>query len=68
MRGKARKEDLFTIPNILSYIRILLVPLFVYIFLNKWYWQSALVVVVAAVTDVIDGYIARKFNLIPDWG
>ncbi len=68
MRGKARKEDLFTIPNILSYIRILLVPLFVYIFLNKWYWQSALVVVVAAVTDVIDGYIARKFNLITDWG
>lgn len=68
MRGKARKEDLFTIPNILSYIRILLVPLFVYIFLNKWYWQSALVVVIAAVTDVIDGYIARKFNLITDWG
>lgn len=68
MRGKARKEDLFTTPNILSYIRILLVPLFVYIFLNKWYWQSALVVVVAAVTDVIDGYIARKFNLITDWG
>ena len=30
---------------------------YVYIFLNKWYWQSALVVVVAAVTDVIDGYI-----------
>lgn len=68
MRGTARKEDLFTLPNILSYIRILLVPLFVYIFLNKWYWQSALVVMIAAITDVIDGFIARKFNMITDWG
>lgn len=68
MRGKARKEDLFKLPNILCYIRILLVPLFVYIFLHKWYWQSALVVIIATITDVIDGWIARKFNLVSDWG
>lgn len=68
MRGTARKEDLFTIPNILSYIRILLVPVFIYVFLHKWYWQSAIIVVISAVTDVIDGYIARHFNMITDWG
>ena len=68
MRGKARKEDLFKLPNILCYIRILLVPLFVFIFLHKWYWQSALVVIIATITDVIDGWIARKFNLVSDWG
>ncbi|MBQ1193763.1 MAG: CDP-alcohol phosphatidyltransferase family protein [Lachnospiraceae bacterium] len=68
MRGKARKEDLFKLPNILCYIRILLGPLFVYIFLHKWYWQSALVVIIATITDVIDGWIARKFNLVSDWG
>ena len=68
MRGKARKEDLFKIPNILCYIRILIVPLFIYMFLQKWYWQSAVVVIVAAATDVVDGWIARKFNMVSDWG
>lgn len=68
MRGKARKEDLFKIPNILCYIRILLVPLFVYLYLNDYYWQSAVIVIAAALTDIADGYIARHFHMITDWG
>ncbi len=68
MRGTAKKEDLFKIPNILCYIRILLVPLFIYLFLSEYYWQSALVVITATATDVLDGYIARHFNMITDWG
>lgn len=68
MRGKARKEDLFKIPNILCYIRIILVPIFIILFLHKWYWQSALIVIVASITDILDGWIARTFNMISDWG
>lgn len=68
MRGKARKEDLFKIPNILCYIRILLVPFFVYLYLSDYYWQSALVLIAATLTDVADGYIARHFDMITDWG
>ncbi len=68
MRGKARKEDLFKIPNILCYIRILLVPLFIFLFIKEYYWQSALVVVVASATDIVDGWIARHFNMVTDWG
>ena len=68
MRGTPRKEDLFKLPNILCYVRILLVPVFVFIFLNEWYWQSALVVVVATATDVFDGWIARRYNMVSDWG
>ncbi len=68
MRGKPRKEDLFKAPNILCYIRILLIPLFIYLFLSGYHWQSALVVVIATATDVLDGYVARRFNLITDWG
>lgn len=68
MKATPRKDDLFKLPNILCYIRILLIPLFVIIFLNEYYWQSALVVVAAAATDVIDGWIARHFNLVTDWG
>lgn len=68
MRGEPRKEDLFKIPNILCYIRILLVPVFVFLFIKEYYWQSALVVIVASATDVIDGWVARHFNMITDWG
>lgn len=68
MKGTPKKEDLFKIPNILCYIRILLVPVFVYLFLNKWYWQASLIVVIASITDIVDGWIARHFNLVSDWG
>lgn len=68
MRGTPKKEDLFKVPNILCYIRILLVPLFIYLFISEYYWQSAIVVIAAALTDILDGYIARHFNLITDWG
>ncbi len=68
MKGQPRKEDLINIPNVLCYIRILLVPVFVYLFIKQLYWQSALVVVLASATDVVDGWIARHFNMITDWG
>ena len=68
MRGTPRKEDLFKIPNILCYIRILLVPIFIFVFLKELYWQSAVIVVIASLTDIIDGWIARHFNMVSDWG
>lgn len=68
MRGKPKKDDLFKVPNILCYVRILLVPLFIYLFLSGYHWQSALIVILAAATDILDGYIARHFNMITDWG
>ncbi len=68
MRGTPKKEDLFKIPNILCYIRILLVPLFIYLYLKEQYISAALFVMLAAATDVLDGYIARNFNMITDWG
>ncbi len=68
MKGQPRKEDLINIPNVLCYIRILLVPFFVYLFIKELYWQSALVVIIATATDVLDGFIARRFKMITDWG
>lgn len=68
MRGTPKKEDFFKVPNILCYIRILFVPLFVYLFLSGYHWQSAIVVIFATLTDILDGYIARHFNLVTDWG
>ena len=68
MRGEPRKEDLINIPNVLCYIRILLVPVFIVLFLKEMYWQSGLIIMLATATDVVDGWIARHFNMITDWG
>jgi len=67
-----KKDDFFKLPNILTYIRILLVPVFIYVFLTaKTPLQILLaggVVFLSALTDLLDGFIARKFNIITDWG
>ena len=59
------------IPNILSAIRIMLVPVFVYLFFNYYDEQIYLplsVFVVAGMTDVADGYLARRNNWITELG
>ncbi|MEX1010634.1 MAG: CDP-diacylglycerol--glycerol-3-phosphate 3-phosphatidyltransferase [Balneolaceae bacterium] len=54
------------LPNILSVFRILLAPLFLYMYLQDdlvWRALSIAVFAVAAVTDIIDGYIARTWKV-----
>lgn len=65
--SKARK--IWTIPNILSLIRICLIPLIVYLYLfTDLSWLSGIFIILSGLTDMIDGYIARKFNQISDLG
>jgi len=57
------------IPNILSIFRIILVPFFAYAFLSlKNIPLSCIIYILAGLTDVIDGYIARKYDLISKLG
>lgn len=56
------------IPNILSAIRILLVPVFVLLYMNEYYTPAVVTFVFAGLTDVVDGYIARKYNYITNLG
>ena len=59
----------WTVPNILTILRLLLVGVFLYLFLWAENYVAAVVVYcVAAVTDVVDGYIARHYNQITDFG
>ena len=65
--SKVRK--IWTIPNILSLIRICLIPLIVYLYLfTNLNWLSGIFIILSGLTDMIDGYIARKFNQISDLG
>lgn len=67
-----KKEDWFTIPNILSYLRIAMLPLYVYLYFNAEvvtdYYQAALVIVLSGLTDFLDGIIARNTGQITDLG
>ncbi|MCL2671881.1 MAG: CDP-alcohol phosphatidyltransferase family protein [Clostridiales bacterium] len=56
------------IPNILSGIRILLVGVFVALFFKAQYYAALIVFAVAFFTDLLDGYLARKFNWISSLG
>ena len=65
-------KDLVAIPNILCYLRIIMVGVFLYIYNTATsqndYYIAMLVVMVAGITDFLDGRIARKFNMITDLG
>lgn len=66
------KQQIFTIPNILSYFRIALIPVYVHIYLNadspQDYTLAAVILAVSCFTDMIDGKIARKFNMVTSLG
>ena len=62
------KEQIFTIPNFMSFFRLVLIPFFVWLYIKKEYAVAAGLVLVSAVTDVFDGVIARKFNMVSDLG
>ena len=72
MKEKTNIKVIFTIPNILCYFRILLIPIFCYLYLNAKtnldYFVSTLVVLISSLTDLFDGMIARKFNQVTELG
>ena len=66
------KKDILTIPNVLSLFRLLLIPVYVIIYLNARndsdYYVAAGILAVSCLTDMIDGKIARHFNMISTLG
>lgn len=74
MHRKDWKKDIFTIPNMLSLFRLVLIPVYVVIYLNadpnSWtdHLIAAGVLAVSCLTDMIDGKIARHFNMISTTG
>jgi len=56
------------VPNILTLIRLLLVPVYVAVFAAGKKYLALLIFLLASFTDLLDGKIARKYNLITDFG
>lgn len=64
-----KKDQILTIPNLLSVIRIALIPLIIWLYIKKQAYNLAvLVILISGATDIIDGFIARHFNMISDFG
>lgn len=76
-------RDITKLPNLLTLVRIALIPFFVYVFLwedgmiqsdnalmegTNGYILAAIIVIISGLTDAADGIIARRFNMITDLG
>ena len=58
----------WNVPNVLTMIRLLLVPVYVALFAMGEKYSALTVFLLASFTDLLDGRIARKYNLITDFG
>lgn len=69
---KNLKKEVLSIPNIMGYFRIILIPIFLYTYYNatsaKDYYIVAGIVCISGITDFLDGYVARNFNMITELG
>ena len=66
---RLKKENVLTIPNLLSLVRILLIPLIIWLYCaQKAYMHTFIVIAISGFTDIIDGKIARKFDMASDVG
>ena len=59
---------MWTIPNILSMFRLILIPIIMVLYFTEHYTASIVLIAISAATDVVDGRIARRFNMISDLG
>ena len=66
------RKDLFTIPNLMGYFRIILIPIFMVVYIGADsradYIAAAVILGISGLTDCFDGKIARHLNMITEWG
>lgn len=63
------KNKILTIPNLLSFFRLCLIPVMIWLYtVQENYGLTTLVLLLSGLTDVVDGIIARKYNMVSDFG
>ena len=69
MRCAENKNRIWTIPNLLSFFRLALIPLIIWMYCSKKdYIMTAVLLGISGLTDLADGWIARNFNMITELG
>ena len=72
MKNGIDRREILSIPNLMGYFRILLIPLFSWMYCTADstgdYYAAAVVVGISGLTDMFDGKIARRFNMITELG
>lgn len=72
MTRKNWKKEILTIPNLLSLFRLILIPVYMTIYLNSKstgdYLKAGFILAISCLTDMVDGKIARKFNMVSNVG
>ena len=62
------REQVLTIPNAMSAFRIVLIPFIIWTYAIDRHYLSVSLVVLSAISDMLDGFVARKLNMISDFG
>lgn len=65
---KAKWKENLNVPNALTMLRMLMIPVYVAQFVNGYKYWALFTFLLAGATDVADGMIARRFHLITDFG
>lgn len=66
---KDYSNRIITIPNMMSFFRLCLIPVCAWLYLKQEnYVWTTIVLIISGITDVADGYIARRFNMISNFG
>lgn len=69
MNIKLKAKDFVSIPNLLSYLRLILIPVIIWAYCEKENgFLTVAFVALSGLTDVLDGKIARRFNMVTDFG
>lgn len=63
------QKKILTIPNLLSLFRLCLIPLIVWLYcIKKSYVWAIAFLLLSGLTDIVDGYVARRFHMVSDFG
>ena len=69
MANSDKQKRILTIPNLMSFFRVLLIPVIVWRYCGRRdYPLAAAVLVLSGASDIADGFIARRFHMVSDLG
>ncbi len=65
---KVFSGKILTIPNIMSMFRLVLIPVILILYIKEKYIAAGIIFLISGITDIIDGWVARRFNMVSNLG